>query len=204
MSLKNFLKSKTFVIQLGIAVGIIIIVVFAALKWLDSTTNHGQEIPVPNLAKMSVDKVGTTLEAIDLEYVVLDTVDFNKDFPPYSVVQQDPLPNVNVKENRKVYIKVNAGGYNDIRVPDLVQKTYRQALPTLKAAGLDEGKITYKPYLAKDVVLEMSQNGKKLKAGDMVKKASKIDLVLGDGKTGYTEDEEDTDNNAQDTETVED
>lgn len=204
MSLKNFLKSKTFVIQLGIAVGIIIIVVFAALKWLDSTTNHGQEIPVPNLAKMSVDKVGTTLEAIDLEYVVLDTVDFNKDFPPYSVVQQDPLPNVNVKENRKVYIKVNAGGYNDIRVPDLVQKTYRQALPTLKAAGLDEGKITYKPYLAKDVVLEMSQNGKKLKAGDMVKKASKIDLVLGDGKTGYTEDEEDTDSNAQDTETVED
>lgn len=204
MSLKNFLKSKTFVIQLGIAVGIIIIVVFAALKWLDSTTNHGQEIPVPNLAKMSVDKVGATLEAIDLEYVVLDTVDFNKDFPPYSVVQQDPLPNVNVKENRKVYIKVNAGGYNDIRVPDLVQKTYRQALPTLKAAGLDEGKITYKPYLAKDVVLEMSQNGKKLKAGDMVKKASKIDLVLGDGKTGYTEDEEDTDSNAQDTETVED
>ncbi|MBE99631.1 PASTA domain-containing protein [Flavobacterium coralii] len=204
MSLKNFLKSKTFAIQLGIAVGIIIIVVFAALKWLDSTTNHGQEIPVPNLAKMSVDKVGATLEAIDLEYVVLDTVDFNKDFPPYSVVQQDPLPNVNVKENRKVYIKVNAGGYNDIRVPDLVQKTYRQALPTLKAAGLDEGKITYKPYLAKDVVLEMSQNGKKLKAGDMVKKASKIDLVLGDGKTGYTEDEEDTDSNAQDTETVED
>ncbi|WP_297332455.1 PASTA domain-containing protein [Flavobacterium sp.] len=203
MSLKNFLKSKTFVIQLGIAVGIIIIVVFAALKWLDSTTNHGQEIPVPNLAKMSVEKVGTTLEAIDLEYVVLDTVDFNKDFPPYSVVQQDPLPNVNVKENRKVYIKVNAGGYNDIRVPDLVQKTYRQALPTLKAAGLDEGKVTYKPYLAKDVVLEMSQNGKKLKAGDMVKKASKIDLVLGDGKTGYTEEEEDTDSNAQDTEIVE-
>jgi beta-lactam-binding protein with PASTA domain len=206
MSLKNFLKSKTFAKQLAIAVGIIIIVVFAALKWLDSTTNHGQEIPVPNLAKMSVEKAGATLESIDLGYVVLDTVDFNKDYPAYSVVQQDPLPNVSVKENRKVYIKVNAGGYNDIRMPDLVQKTYRQALPTLKAAGLEEGKITYKPYLAKDVVLEMSQNGKKLKAGDMVKKASTIDFVLGDGKTGYTEDEEEgTDSNAPetDTETVE-
>ena len=185
MSLKNFLTSKTFAIQIAIAVGVTIVVVFLALRWLSSTTNHGQEIPVPNLAKMSLDKAANLLEQADLEYVVLDTVDFNKDFPPYSVVQQDPLPNVNVKENRKVYLKLNAGGYNDIRMPELVQRTYRQAVPTLKAAGLEDGEITYKPYLAKDVVLEMSQNGKKLRAGDMVKKASKVDLVLGDGKTGY-------------------
>ncbi|NDJ00098.1 PASTA domain-containing protein [Flavobacterium sp. LaA7.5] len=190
MSLKNFVTSKTFAIQLAIALGIIIITVYAALKWLQNTTNHGQEIPVPNLAKMSVEKAGQSLEAINLQYVVLDTMDFNKDYPPYSIVQQDPLPNVNVKENRKIYLKVNAGGYNDIRLPDLIQKTYRQVVPNLKAAGLQEGKKTYKPYLAKDVVLEMWQNGKKLKAGDMVKKASKIDLVLGDGKTGYEEDSE--------------
>lgn len=188
MSLKNFVTSKTFAIQLAIAVGIIIVTVYATLKWLDSTTNHGQEIPVPNLTKMSIEKAGQSLEAINLQYIVLDTMDFNKDYPPYSVLQQDPLPNVNVKENRKIYLKVNAGGYNDIRLPDLIQKTYRQAVPTLQSAGLQEGKKTYVPYLAKDVVLEMWQNGKKLKAGDMVKKASKIDLVLGDGKTGYNED----------------
>ena len=187
MNNKYFLTSKTFIIQLFIAVVIVVVIVFAALKWLDNTTNHGQEIPVPNLTKMSVQKAGQSLEAIDLQYVVLDTMDYNKDYPPYSVIQQDPLPNVNVKENRKVYLKVNAGGYNDIRVPDLVQKTYRQAIPNLKSVGLEEGKKTYKPYLAKDVVLEMWQDGKKLRAGDMVKKASKIDLVLGDGKTGYNE-----------------
>ncbi|KAF2519093.1 PASTA domain-containing protein [Flavobacterium salilacus subsp. salilacus] len=199
MSLKNFVTSKTFAIQLAIALGIIIITVYAALKWLQNTTNHGQEIPVPNLAKMSVEKAGQSLEAINLQYVVLDTMDFNKDYPPYSIVQQDPLPNVNVKENRKIYLKVNAGGYNDIRLPDLIQKTYRQVVPNLKSAGLQEGKKTYKPYLAKDVVLEMWQNGKKLKAGDMVKKASKIDLVLGDGKTGYEEDSEMEDSDIEET-----
>ncbi len=188
MSLKNFVTSKTFAIQLGVAVVIIIITVYATLKWLNSTTNHGQEIPVPSLTKMSVEKAEQSLKAVNLQYVVLDTMDFNKDFPPYSIVQQDPLPNVNVKENRKIYLKLNAGGYNDIRLPDLIQKTYRQALPNLQAAGLQEGKKKYVPYLAKDVVLEMWQNGKKLKAGDMVKKASKIDFVLGDGKTGYNED----------------
>jgi len=187
MSLKNFLTSKVFFKQVAIAVGIVIVLVFLALQFLSYATNHEQKIPVPDLRKMTVEKAGEQLEALDLGYIVLDTVDFRSEFPPYTIVEQDPLPNVNVKEDRKVYIKVNAGSYSTIVLPDLIQKTYRAAVPTLKASGLEEGKKTYKPYLAKDVVLEVWQNGKKLKAGDKVMKASKIDLVLGDGKTGYEE-----------------
>ena len=74
-----------------------------------------------------------------------------------------------------------------VLVPDLIEKTYRQAVPTLEAVGLLEGTITYKPYLGKDMVLGMSLNGKPLKAGDKVLKSSKIDLVLGDGKITYEE-----------------
>lgn len=187
MSLKNFLTSKVFFKQVAIAVVIIIVVVFVVLQFLSYATNHDQKIPVPDLRKMTVEKAGEQLEALDLGYIVLDTVDFRSEFPPYTIVEQDPLPNVNVKEDRKVYIKVNAGSYSTIVLPDLIQKTYRAAVPTLKASGLEEGKKTYKPYLAKDVVLEVWQNGKKLKAGDKVMKASRIDLVLGDGKTGYEE-----------------
>lgn len=200
MSLKNFLTSKVFLKQLGIAAVIVVVVAFAMMQWLSYTTNHGQEIPVPNLAKLSVEKAGQALEDQHLEYIILDTVDFRSEFPPYSVVEQDPLPKVNVKEGRKVYLKVNAGSYSAIKVPDLIQKTYRQAVPTLKSAGLEEGKKTYKPYLAKDIVLEMWQNGKKLKGGDKVQKASKIDLVLGDGKTGYEEPEQ-VDINTEETDT---
>ena len=185
MSLKNFLTSKVFFKQVAIALGILIVVGFLLLKWLDITTNHGDVIPVPELRKMTVARAEQSLEDLDLDYVVLDTVDFRADFPPYTIVEQDPLPKVNVKEDRKVYIKVNAGGYSTLVLPDLIQKTYRQALPTLKAMGFEEGSKTYVPYLAKDVVLEMRQNGKKLKPGDKVMKASKIDFVLGDGKTGY-------------------
>jgi len=192
MTLKEFLKSKIFLKQLAIALLIIIVIVFIMLQWLNFTTNHGQKIPVPNLGKMTVEKAASTLEELDLEYVVLDTVDFKPDYPPYTVVQQDPLPKVNVKENRKIYIKVNAGGYNTVILPNLIQKTYRAAVPTFKGIGLEEGKKTYKPYLAKDVVLEVWQDGKKIKAGDKVLKASKIDLVLGDGSTGYEEPEPET------------
>jgi eukaryotic-like serine/threonine-protein kinase len=65
-------------------------------------------------------------------------------------------------------------------------------VPTLNAVGLNEGTITYKPYLGKDMVLEMQYNGKKLKPGDKVLKSSKIDLVLGDGKVVFDASELDT------------
>ena len=58
-------------------------------------------------------------------------------------------------------------------------------MPTLKAIGLNEGIITYKPDIGKDMVLEMLLNGKSIKAGQKVMKSSKIDLVLGDGKIGF-------------------
>jgi beta-lactam-binding protein with PASTA domain len=189
MSVKDFLLSKVFFKQVAIALVLIIIIVFALMQYLSYATNHGQEIPVPDLRKMTVEKAKETLENADLEYVVLDTVEFKADYPPYTVVKQDPLPKVNVKDGRKVYIKINSSGYNKVEVPDLIQKTYRAALPMLKSSGLEEGKKTYVPYLAKDVVLELKQNGKKLKPGDKVLKASKIDFVLGDGKTGFVESE---------------
>jgi len=187
MSVRDFLTSKVFLKQIAIALVTIIIVIFALLQWLKFSTNHGQEIPVPDLRKMTVEKAEETLEMVDLTYVVLDTVDFRESFPPNTVVEQDPLPKATVKDGRKVYIKINAAEHSNVPMPNLIQKTLRAAIPTLKNAGFEEGKITYKPYLAKDVVLEMWVGGKKLKAGDKVKKSSKIDLVLGDGKTGYNE-----------------
>lgn len=187
MSLRKFLTSKTFFIQLAIAIGIIIVLVFAMMKWLSYTTNHGEEITVPNLSKLSVEVAEEKLNALDLEYVLLDTTEYQNDFPKFSVVKQDPIAGSKVKEGRKIYIKINSDSYRDIVMPDLIEQTLRQAEPTLKALGLQLGEKTYQPYLGKDMVLEMRYKGRKLKAGDKIPKASKIDLVLGDGKVGFEE-----------------
>lgn len=192
MSFRDFLTSKAFFKQLVIALVIVLVVIFALLQWIKFSTNHGQEIPVPDLKRMTIEKAGETLEYLSLDYVVLDTVDYRENFPPFTVVEQDPLPKATVKEGRKVYIKVNSGGFGKISLPNLIQKTYRAILPVLKSNGLEEGKKTYKPYMAKDVVLEVWQGGKKLKAGDKVLKASKVDLVLGDGSTAFNESELDS------------
>ncbi len=187
MSIRNYLTSRVFFLQVLAAIAIIVVLSYLFMHWLTFTTDHGHEITVPNLAKLTEEQVEDKLDELDLDYVLLDSVDYNSDFPKYSVVEQDPLPGAKVKEGRKIYIKINASGFSSVRIPDLIEKTYREAVPTLKALGLEEGTITYIPNLGKDMVLEMRYKGRNIKAGDRVLKSSKIDLVLGDGKESYVE-----------------
>jgi beta-lactam-binding protein with PASTA domain len=192
MSLRNYLTSRVFFGQALAALAILAVLGYFFMHWLTFTTDHGHEITVPNLAKLTEEQVEEKLDELDLDYVLLDSVDYNSDYPKFSVVEQDPLPGAKVKEGRKVYIKINASGFSSVRIPDLIQKTYREAVPTLKALGLEEGTITYIPNLGKDMVLEMRCKGRNLKVGDHVLKASKIDLVLGDGKESYIEEVDST------------
>ncbi|HEU4497460.1 MAG TPA: PASTA domain-containing protein [Flavobacterium sp.] len=201
MTLGEYLKSKSFFIQLLLALVIVCILVFAILQWLRFATDHGHEITVPDLRRLTEKQVEEKLDELDLEYVLLDTVDYEKDFPKYTVVKQDPLPGSKVKEGRKIYIKVNAAGFGLVTVPDLIEKTLRQAEPSLKALGFEIGKKTYKPYLGKDMVLEMYSGGRRLEAGDKLKKSSVIDLVLGDGKVGFEEEIDSTAEKSGTTET---
>ena len=189
MSLGKYLTSRVFLVQVLIAISIIAALGYFFTYWLTFTTDHGHEIAVPNLSKLTEEQVQTKLDELDLDYVLLDTMDYRSDFPQYTVVKQDPMPGTKVKVGRKIYIKINTSGYSSVRIPDLVNKTYREAVPTLKALGLDEGTITYVPNLGKDMVLEMRFKGRNLKVGDKVLKSSKIDLVLGDGKMSYQEEE---------------
>jgi beta-lactam-binding protein with PASTA domain len=187
MTLRKYLTSRVFFGQVLIALAIIAVLGYLFMHWLTFTTDHGHEIAVPDLRKLTEEQVEEKLDELDLDYVLLDSVDFRNDFPKFSVVEQDPLPGTKVKVGRKVYIKINASGFSSVRIPDLIEKTYREAVPTLKALGLEEGTITYVPNLGKDMVLEMRYKGRNLKVGDKVLKSSKIDLVLGDGKMSYEE-----------------
>jgi beta-lactam-binding protein with PASTA domain len=187
MSLPKYLISRVFLVQVFLAALLIAVLGFLFMHWLTFTTDHGNEITVPNLSKLTEEQVEEKLDELDLDYVLLDSVNYKSDFPKFSVVQQDPLPGEKVKVGRKVYIKINSSGFSSVKVPDLIEKTYREAVPTLKALGLEEGTITYVPNLGKDMVLEMRYKGRNIKPGDKVLKSSKIDLVLGDGKMSYEE-----------------
>ena len=192
MSLKKFLFSFTFFKNLLIALVIVVVFLIAFVKFLDFKTNHGEEITVPNLSKMKLDVAEEKLDEEGLEVFLLDTVEYRPEFPPYTIVEQDPISGSKVKDGRKIYVKLNAGGFAMVTFPDLKDKTFRQAANTLRALGLVEGKLKYVPNLAKDIVLEVSCNGKPVKSGDKLMKNSKIDFVLGDGKDMFKDEELDS------------
>jgi beta-lactam-binding protein with PASTA domain len=187
MSFFQFLKSKTFLIHLGIAIVASIILANIILFWLDSTTHHGEEVVVPDLNTLSIEDAAQKLEAAGLAYQIIDTLHYNPDYPKFGILEQEPVANYKVKSGRTVYLKVNAADYQIVSMPDLVQKTLRQAEPTLQALGLVVGKITYEPYLAKDMVLAMKYKGKTVKPGDKLPKTAAVDLTLGDGKIAFDE-----------------
>lgn len=191
MGLIRFIFSKTFLIQLVLAVIALLVIAFLALKWLDFSTNQDERIEVPDLSRLSLEHVDDKLDELDLRYEILDSANFNPDYPRYSVIEQVPEPGKFVKENRKIYLTLNPSGFRKVEIPNLIRKTRRQVEPTLRSLGFEIGEITFKPDIAEDAVLELRHKGVKIEAGDELMKTSKIDLVLGDGSGRYTGDVED-------------
>ncbi|HEA21909.1 MAG TPA: PASTA domain-containing protein [Pricia antarctica] len=177
----RFLTSKVFLIQLGLALLVLILVIFLALRWLNSTTNHGEFVEVPDFGKMSVPDMRKAVEEAHLRFEVLDSANFNPDYPRFSIIEQDPAAGNKVKENRKVYLTVNPSGYKEVTIPKIIQVTQRNATSMLRAVGLDVQRITYVDELGKDMVYQIKHKGKYVKPGDKLPKTSKIELVCGNG-----------------------
>jgi len=185
MSFISFIKSRQFFLSIILSIIIFLFLGFIALQSLGIFTRHGDEIALPDLSKMTIEQATEKLNEHNLELIILDTVDFDKKYPALTITYQDPVVNAKVKEGRKIYVKVNAKGFSSVRLPNLNDRTFRHALSAIESMGLQKGDVRYEPHLAKDVVIQVEQDGRILREGDKVQKNSKINFVLGDGMLGF-------------------
>jgi len=176
----SYLKTKSFRINLLAIVVTIFAVVLITFFSLSLYTRHGEGIPVPQLKGLQIEKAMELLKDQGFEYKI-DSV-YVVDQPPGAVVEQDPDPGTNVKENRTIYLTVITRQAPPVSLPDLTPYTYREALATLSNYGLKVGDTTYKPDIARDRVLEVRFAGQPIAAGSKIPKGSKVDLVLGNGE----------------------
>ncbi len=182
--------------QVGFAVLVVIVLVFLITQWLDYSTNHGEFKTVPDLAKLSSEEAIAKLEENDLDYILQDTVNYNPDFPAYSIIEQYPDAGDKVKEGRKIYLKINPSKYREVTIPHVIQITRRTAESTLNAVGFEVEKVTYKDNIGKDMVLGLKYKGKDIKPNDRLPKMSKIELILGNGKRPGASNTDENDNDA--------
>ncbi|MCL6268009.1 PASTA domain-containing protein [Flagellimonas myxillae] len=178
----SFLKSKVFLIQLALALGVVVLLVFLTLQWLKSSTNHGEFVEVPDFSRMSVMEMRDAVKKAGLRSQVLDSSNYNPDYPRFSILEQNPAAGIKVKANRKIYFTVNPSGYKKVTVPDIIQVTQRNARTMLHAVGLEVQRVTYRDELGLDMVYGLKHKGKHIKPGDKLPKTSKIELICGNGK----------------------
>jgi beta-lactam-binding protein with PASTA domain len=163
---------------------ILLLILFAGFFILSSLlkayTHHGENIEVPALQGMKLSDLDVILAKNKFEYKVVDSL-YDSDKKPGTVLDQDPAPKSMVKEGRTLYLTINAINPPDVKMPDLIDVSYRQAEAMLQSFGLVPGDINYKADLAKNAVLEQRYKNRPIKPGTMIPKGSSIDLVLGDG-----------------------
>lgn len=180
MGFLNFLKSKTFFKNLGIAILLVVFILWLAIQALNFYTQHDDEIEVVDLTGLRIDELPEQELEGYFDFVVIDSV-YDDHFNKGEIVLQDPIPGSKVKSGRKIYITIVASQPEMVQMPDLVDLSLRQALSELKANSLKLEKLAYVSNFAKNAVLAQRIEGDTIEAGMEVLKGSAIELVLGKG-----------------------
>ena len=180
MSLKNFILSKQFLKNLGIAIIIIVGGVMLLLIWMNFYTRHGQARPVPNFVGLTMEQTSQLARKSRLRYQVIDSI-YTTAVPRGCIAEQNPKPGFKVKKWRNVVLTINAFHPEMVAMPGLVDLPLRQAKALVESSGLEIGLLKYRPDISIDVVIDQQYNGTNIPEGDSLQKESVIDLILGKG-----------------------
>ena len=185
MTLKEFFKTRTFIVNLLAALGITIFLILFIVIFLKVYTDHGESIEIPDLKGKTTSEVADILSRQELRFEIQDSV-YSPETSPGTVLDQFPKPGMKVKENRTVFLTLCALSQEMIRMPQLTDISYRQAINLIESSGLVAGRVEYKPSEFLNLVLEQKVNGRIVGNGELVPKGSTVDLVLGSDSDGST------------------
>lgn len=181
MRFLRFLCSRTFLINLLLAVVVSFLLLYTTTRVLNAATQHGEVIRVPELSGLTAPEAQRTAQDLGLATTVDDSSSFDPQYPPLSVTQQIPHAGARVKQGRVIHLTINPATYKKVKFRDIFDKSLREAKIYFQISNLKVGQLTYVPYIAKGVVIKAEYDGKELKAGDEVPKFSTIALTVGKG-----------------------
>ena len=167
--------------QLAILIAVVVLFVVLIFVALRVYTRHGQNVSVPELRRLSLTEVKKICDERGLKFEISDSV-YSSNAAPGTVIDQTPPATFKVKKERTIFLTIKAYSVEQVAMPRLIDLSIKSAQAQLATVGLGVGKISYKPDIARDAVIEQMFNGKPIPAGTRVAKGSLIDLVLGKGE----------------------
>ena len=154
---------------------------YIALLFIDVFTSHGQQVQVPDVRNMPLEKAIQILDDAGLRWEISDSTTFYENYKPGTVIDQDPKAKSYIKKIRIIYLNVNAMHAPIIPLPKLVDLPGRQGLATLKAMGFKHVTMDSIPSENEGLILQVTVDGHSVKPGSPVSVNSKIKITVGDG-----------------------
>ncbi len=183
MSLKAFLSSKTFLLNVGAAVLVTLILLIVTLFALRGYTDHGESFAIPDFQNMDMGEVHRLAAEKDLRCEIIDSI-YTRDAAPGTVIDQFPVPGFSVKEGRTVFLTICSISPERIMMPELTDISLRQAVSMMQGVGLNVGEVEYVPSEFPNLVLAQKFRGSLIASGEMIDRGSSIDLVVGKSASG--------------------
>ncbi len=180
MSIKNFILSKIFLKNLGLAAVLLVGFIMGLLIWLNFYTRHGQSRPVPDFVGLTMDQTIKAAKKSKVRFQIIDSV-YTSEVQRGCIAEQNPVAGFKVKKWRNIMLTINAFNPEMVAMPNLVNLPKRQAIALIEGAGLEMGIPKYIPDISIDVVIKQLHNGREIQEGDSLQKGTVIDLVLGKG-----------------------
>lgn len=165
----------------GLMVLALVALGYIALLFIDVFTSHGQQVQVPDVRNLPLEKAIDILEDAGLRWEISDSTTFYENFKPGIVIDQDPKAKSYIKKIRIIYLNVNAMHAPIIALPKLVDLPGRQGMATLKAMGFKHVTMDSIPSEMDGLILQVTVDGHNVAPGKPVSVNSKIKITVGDG-----------------------
>ena len=160
---------------------IILVILFVALNiWLRSYTRHDDLTMLPSVKYLTIEEAADVFKRHNLKYEIIDSV-YNDRATPGMIVEQVPAADTKVKEERTIYLTINAYSPKSAKVPAIINTSIRQAEAQLKSVGFKNISIKYEPSPYKGLVLDVKHDGKSVSENERIPTTSHLTLIVGEG-----------------------
>lgn len=188
-SVWNFICRFPILFNIVLIIGAACLVFWLLLGYVDRLTLHGIEDTIPDVKGLTLDEAARVLEAQGMGLEVADSI-FDSANAPGTVIEQNPHANSKVKPGRTVYVSIVAFSPKQMKFPDVLNASLKQAESYLESSGFKNYEIKYVKSEYKDLVLGVMINGKPLQPGNKVAVNAHVILEVGDGGDISADEEE--------------
>lgn len=178
----KFLKNKIFYLHFVLASVSTLILFYLLLILLNVYTLNGEEFELQSFQAFSVEEMRDKISVLELDYEITDSV-YTDSVPRGTIFTQDPQAGTFVKSGRKIYFTVNCINRQKFELPDVFNKSEREAVNHLKMNFNVDFVKSDKYSEISSVVTKMKVGDAEVYPGQKLIEGTTITLYFGSGRS---------------------